>query len=68
VSSDDENADSGALQWAVDTFGRAWVMGFLDGFDGHARKVADPEYPGGFAAGEQLAQALLNTKESGQTS
>ena len=68
VKRDDPIADGVALQWAVETFGRGWVKGFLDGFDGQTRSIDDPAYPNGFAVGNRLVQAFLCTKESGQTS
>lgn len=47
-----------ALEWAAAEWGEAFVIGFLDGFDGRAQLKADPEYRKGFDLGVAAEQEL----------
>jgi hypothetical protein len=47
------------LDWAAGEFGDAWAWGFLDGFDGKEKGLADPDYLQGYGQGARVAQALL---------
>jgi hypothetical protein len=49
-----------ALEWAAQTFGEAFAIGLLDGFDGQqqAKDDPDPDYLRGYALGVAAALQL----------
>ncbi len=47
-----------ALEWAAAQWGEAFVIGFLDGFDGRAPSKADPDYLAGHSLGVAAEREL----------
>jgi len=50
-----------ALEWAAAQWGEAFVIGFLDGFDGREKSKADPDYLAGHGLGV-AAESELSPK------
>jgi hypothetical protein len=54
--------DAGAItvvDWSMNTFGQTWVVGFLDGFEGHAVQESDSKYLQGYDLGVEAAKQLF---------
>jgi hypothetical protein len=47
-----------ALEWAAQTFGEAFAVGLLDGFDGQQQAKDDPDYLRGYDLGVAAALQL----------
>jgi hypothetical protein len=48
-----------AVEWAARTFGKAWVQGFLDGFDGQPERDNEAKYQEGYTLGVALGLEIL---------
>jgi hypothetical protein len=54
-----DDAANAAVEWAAQTLGEEWTLGFLDGFDRQSKRLDNREYDDGFDIGVALAYDIL---------